>query len=305
MKIAAITVSYNDSYKIKEWKRWHSEYKDCLDLHVIVDNGSTQEELSLLEEFFPFSIIIKLGYNGGSTKAYNEGIRYALSRPEITHIALIGNDVRIQSAGLLECVKLLEADTQLGMVSPILLNADSNVVADFGDIITKDLSLIEFGKGKKLKEIPIDWRYCEAVTGGMNVSKRSFYETTVGLQDENLFMYSDEVDMGLRARKVGVKLAVTKDALSWHQHINPPGQTKRYPFSRYLIARNKTYLGKKHFGLKKSFEVFSHFFFLNLLVFAKNFFLFKWNMLEDPWWSMLGAVNGLVGNMKKNKYSSL
>lgn len=305
MKLASITINYNNGYKLKEWRKWYDEYKDSIGLHIIVDNGSQPDELELVEKTFPDSHIIKLGFNGGCTIAYSAGIRYALKQPDITHIALIGSDLRLEKEALIKCVELLESDPELGMVAPVLLNADSDVVADFGDIIADNLSLVEYGKGKHLKDIPVKWRYCEAVTGGMNVSKRSFYETTVGLQDEKLFMYSDEVDMGLRARKAGVKLAVTKEAVSWHQHINPPGLKARHPFSNYLIARNKVYLGKKHFGRVKQLKIFNKFFFQNLILYIKLLLTWKHNMLVYPRWAMIGAWNGLIGNMKENKYSKL
>lgn len=305
MKIAAVVITYNDDYKLKEWCQWHEEYKEEIALHIIVDNCSKPDYLYRVESLFPLSHIIKRISNGGCTSAYNDGIRYALSHPEITHIALIGNDIRLEKGALTKCVELLESDPQLGMVAPVLLNSDSDIVADFGDIIANDLTLKEFGKGEKISNIPVKWRYCEAVTGGMNISKRSFYETTVGLQDENLFMYSDEADMGLRARKAGVKMAVTKEALSWHQHINPPGNIKRHPFSRYLIARNKVYLAKKHFGRKKQLSIFNQFFFINLLHFIKCLVTFRWEQLVYPQWTMLGSINGLLGNMKENKYSKI
>lgn len=305
MNIAAIVITYNDGYKVKEWSHWYKEYKGELYKLIIVDNGSSQDYIKEVESLFPEAIIIKRTTNGGCTSAYNDGIRLALEDSEVTHIALIGNDIRLASGALTKCVELLESDTKLGMVAPVLLNADSDVVADYGCSINSDLSMNPFGVGKNINDLSPAIRYCEAVTGGMNVSKRSFYETSVGLQDENLFMYSDEVDMGMRAQKAGMKMAVTKEALSWHQHINPPGNKRRHPFSNYLIARNKVYLGKKHFGFGKQLSIFSHFFFINLLLWIKNFVTGKWSQLIYHRWSMIGAINGLVGNMKENKYSKL
>jgi len=305
MRLAGIIVTYNDSYKFKEWCRWYEEYKDELYKLIIVDNGSEPEYLHQVETYFVSAIIIKRDTNGGSTIAYNDGIRLALADPQVTHIALIGNDIRLSKGSLCKCVELLESDDTLGMVAPILLNADSDIVADFGDIISEELAMVCFGKDMRLEDIPVSWRYCEGVTGGMNVSKRSFYETTVGLQDENLFMYSDEADMAIRARKAGVKMAATKEAIAWHQHINPPGNKRRHPYSNYLIARNKVYLGGKHFGTGKKIRIFNHFFFLNFQYSIKCLISLKWSQLVYPRWAMLGAVNGLLGNMKENKYSKM
>lgn len=305
MKLAGIIITYNDAYKFKEWCNWYEEYKNELYKLIIVDNGSGAEYLKQVEGFFKDAIVIKRTTNGGCTSAYNDGIRCALEDPNVTHIALIGNDMRLTSGTLTKCVELLESNPELGMVAPVLLNADSDIVADYGCSINSDLSMNPYGVGMNVKDLNFDIRYCDAVTGGMNVSKRSFYETIVGLQDENLFMYSDEVDMGMRAKKAGVKMAVTKEALSWHQHINPPGNMRRHPFSNYLIARNKVYLGKKHFGYSKQLSIFFHFFFSGLLSYSKNLLLMRWNQLIYPRWTMIGAVNGVLGNMKENKYSKL
>lgn len=305
MKLAGIIITYNDGYKFKEWCNWYQEYKDELFMLIIVDNGSEPEYLKQVEMVFKDAIIIKRTTNGGCTGAYNDGIRKALEDSEVTHIALIGNDCRLATGALTKCVELLDSDPELGMVAPVLQNADSDIVADFGCTINKYLTMNPFGVGMKVNEIPQNVRYCEAVTGGVNVSKRSFYEMIVGLQDEKLFMYSDEVDMGLRAKKVGVKMAVTKNALSWHQHINPPGNKMRHPFSNYLIARNKVYLGGKHFGRGRQIFIFNYFFFTGLLLYVKNILFFHWNQLIYPRWAMIGAINGLIGNMNENKYSKL
>lgn len=305
MRIIGVVITYNDGYKFKEWCHWYEEYREELYKLIIVDNGSEPDYLQMVESYFKDAIIIKRTSNGGCTSAYNDGIRRALEFSEVTHIALIGNDIRLEKGSLTKCVELLDSDECLSMVAPILLNADSDIVADFGCSINSDLSMNPYGVGQSLANLIHVTRYCDCVTGGMNVAKRSFYEATVGLQDENLFMYSDEVDMGLRARKAGVKMAVTKEAISWHQHINPPGMIRRHPYSNYLIARNKVYLGGKHFGVGKKISLFNRFFFHNLLVLLGYLFTLKWKDLKYPCWSMLGACYGLVGNMNPNRYSSL
>lgn len=304
MKIAVVVITYNDDYKLKEWRHWHEEYEDDIALHIIVDNSSKPEYLKQVEELFPDSVILKRDSNGGCTSAYNDGIRYALSRPDITHIALVGNDIRIEKGALIKCVELLDSDEQLGMVAPVLLEADSDIISDFGDIISSKLILSQYGEGVRLKDMPIKQRYCEAVTGGMNISKRSFYER-VGLQDENLFMYSDEADMGLRAKPLGIKMAVTLEAKSWHQHIKSPVVIKHHPYSSYLIARNKVYLAYKHFDSQKVREIFNYYFWNGLSHYVTCLIRFRFDRAQSFRWQMLGAWYGLRKNMKPNKYSSL
>ena len=305
MKLAGVVITYNDGYKVKEWAHWYQEYKDELYTYIIVDNGSDSNYLQQLESIFSNAIIIKRKTNGGCTSAYNDGIRKALEDPEVTHIALIGNDIRLMKGSLTKCVELLESDRNLGMVAPVLLKADSDIVADFGCSINDDLSMNPYGVGVKVSELNPLFRYCEAVTGGMNVSKRSFYETTVGLQDENLFMYSDEVDMGIRAKNAGVKMAVTKEALSWHQHINESKTGRRHPFNSYLVGRNKVYLANKHFGKKKRNKEFIFMLRQALLFSCYRVVKGQFSFIREEIWKVRGAYNGLKGNMEPNRFSHL
>lgn len=305
MKIAAITITYNDDYKFKEWVEHYNEYKDELFLHIIVDNGSKPEYLTLVEKTFVNSIIIKRTTNGGCTNAYNDGIRLALSNQEVDSIMLIGNDMKLEVGGITKCYEFLKSDTNLGMIEPIILEKDSMIINDFGCKITKKLFMKSYMAGKNILEIVENYHYADAVTGGMNLATREFYEV-VGLQDEKLFMYSDEVDMGIRAQKKGFQMAATKEAIAWHQHINENKvDNKRHPYSKYLIARNKVYLAKKHFGISRSLYVFN-FFFINSI---KRYIIsvMKWKRFEmkEVKYQLFGAISGIVNNMKPNKFSQL
>lgn len=303
MKIAAITITYNDDYKFKEWVEHYNEYKDELFLHIIVDNGSKPDYLNLVEKTFVNSTIIKRTTNGGCTSAYNDGIRLALSNPDVDAIILIGNDIKLEPGGIIKCYEFLKSDPSLGMIEPVLLEKDSMIINNFGCEITKKLTMKSYMAGKHISELVENYHYAEAVAGGMNLATREFYEV-VGLQDEKLFMYSDEVDMGLRAKKLGIKMAATKDAFAWHQHINENKiVNKRHPFSMYLIARNKVYLARKHFGRRESITEYFYFIFISTKQLTIQIVKMRKSYIIDHMWSIIGAFNGLIGNMKPNKYS--
>lgn len=303
-KIAVISITMNDHYKINEWRRWFNEYKEEVNSLIIIDNNSELSYRNELKRIFPEAIIIELGFNGGCTIAYNCGIRKALSDKNITHIALIGNDIRLEKGALTKCVERLNNNPSLGMLAPVLLDADSDIVGDYGCAISNKLTMIPYGVGQPYSQLDCEFRYCDAVTGGMNVAKREFYEI-VGLQDEKLFMYSDEVDMGLRAKLCGVRLGVTKDAKSWHQHVNPNGTTRRLPFSSYLIGRNKVYLARKHFGFFRAIYVFAMFVVNVVKGYVKCILRMQFERTKDYNWMFLGAIKGLFNDMRPNRYSSL
>ena len=139
---------------------------------------------------------------------------------------------------------------------------------------------------------------CETVAGGMNLARREFYEQ-VGLQDNLLFMYSDEVDMGLRAKKLGVNLAVTTEAKAWHQHLNAGGGKHRMFYTSYLMGRNKVYLAKKHFGFWRSAEQLAFHSFLFFKGVVGN--VFHKEKLMHQLYFIRGSWNGFTGDMELGK----
>lgn len=303
MKIAAITITLNDDYKFKEWCENYEKYKDELYLHIIIDNNSTIDYKKMVTNYFTNSVIIDMGYNGGCTASYNKGIQYALNDSKVDAIVLIGNDMLIKEGHLTKLYSFLLSDKRYGMVEPIILETDSRI-NDFGCEISKKLILKPYLQGRQLIDINESYHISSTVTGGMNMATRKFYEE-VGLQDENLFMYSDEVDMGLRAKKKGFLMAATKEAIAWHMHINESNKDRRHPFSRYLIARNKVYLGRKHFGTIRALYIFNYFMYNSMKGFIINTLRWKPIILREYKWQLYGAIAGLLNNMKPNKYSSL
>lgn len=244
MKIAGITMTMNDGFKFDEWCKWYEEYKDELYIHIVVDNASDPSYLKKVKDYFKNSIIIERPSNGGCTAAYNDGIKKALEFKEVDAIALCGNDCRFKKGALTEMYHFLFSKPEFGMVGGVVFKKDSDIVEDFGDTVNWIGVPKENYRNCKYEDLP-ESKVVSFVPGGINMSKRIFYEK-VGLQDENLFMYNDEFDMFYRAKKIGFVEAVTKKALTWHQHIPNhivPGMRRKMSF---LIGRNRVYIIKKH-----------------------------------------------------------
>jgi len=299
MKLAAITITYNDDYKFNEWCENFSSYKDVIYKSIIVDNGSEKEYLNKVKESFPNSFIIERSSNGGCTAAYNDGIKFALQDEQVDTILLVGNDILISADSLKLMYLTLKNHDDIGMVGSLMFKKDSNeIIEDFGCSIDSNLYLKVHSTGKCFDLTLPDIKIVDTVPGGLNMSTRSFYEK-VGFQDEKLFMYSDEVDMGLRAIKSGFKMAVLRDAKSWHQHINPNGRNIRLPYSAYLIGRNKIYLAYKHFGFIKVLKVFLY----QLFCFAKLFIAsFKHLSFTYSKWFLIGVFSGIFRTNRFDKY---
>lgn len=272
MKIAVIQITYNDDYKFKEWCGWYEEYKNEIDVHIVVDNGSKPEYLAQVKSYFKDSVIIERTFNGGCTAAYNDGIRYALQDPEIDAISLLANDIKVAPGFFKTLYDFLYSKDEYGMVGPVFLFKDSETkVSTFGDAINRfgiphlTYRRMEWGELPESQEIAY-------MGGGCNLSKRAFYEK-VGLQDENLFMYNDEMDMYFRAIKCGFKEASIKYAKAWHYHIsNNQSDDKDMPYKMAFInGRNRVYIIKKHFSVIKGALFFIYMLATETIVLLRDF----------------------------------
>ncbi len=302
MGISAITIFCNESFRIPKWKEYYSEYRKDIDLYIIVDNNSNKKEYEILKESFPTEIIIHLDKNMGVTGAYNAGLKECFNHKEIDAVAFIGNDIKIENNGLKKLYDFLMSDDKFGEVSPILLKKDSMIIEDNGDYFTKNLVMNEYDIGKNIDK-NIKSHISDGLPGAMNMAKIEMYNK-IGLMDEKLFMYSDEVDMGIRAKNAGYLFLSYPNVKAWHQHEFVPGKTNRLPFSNYLVARNKVYLAGKHYGFWRKIYVYFSMLYISIKTIIKGIFLRDKSQIKSGNWQIKGANRGLFNIMKHNKYSN-
>jgi GT2 family glycosyltransferase/glycosyltransferase involved in cell wall biosynthesis len=98
---------------------------------VIVDNGSIDGSVAVLRRLFPEVRIVENGANLGFAEGCNRALR---DRAGIDAIALVNNDATVDPGWLRPLVAALEADQEVGAVSPKLLFATDfiTVAVDVG-----------------------------------------------------------------------------------------------------------------------------------------------------------------------------
>lgn len=302
MRIAGVSMTYNDGYKLKEWVSHYQTYKDQLECFVIVDNGSEKEYKEQLKASFPDAVIIERNTNGGCTAAYNDGIRYVLENTEIEAIAIIGNDIKVTTNCLPELYDYLFSDKQLGIVSSAILFKDSDKIDNYGHVL-KGFSVECCNRDESIGMIAEKRKYTDLVSGGFTMAKREFY-LTAGLQDEALFMYCDELDTTFKARQYKYKIGVISNEYAWHWHIDDPVKKKRASASRYLISRNRIYLAKKYKGKSTTIkQVFRGGVESPLALSLQAIKCRNKDYFNDAKYSFIGTIHGIIGKMYTNKYT--
>ena len=197
---------------------------------IVVDNASTDGSLRLLRESYPEVRALALSRNGGFTGAVNEGIRQA--RGEI--IALLNNDTEADPAWLAELVRAFAEHPEVTFcASKLLLFDRRDILHSAGDFYRIDGIPGNRGVWQR-DEGQFDQAFeVFGACGGAAAYRRSLFDD-VGLFDEDLWMYCEDVDLNLRARSAGHHCRFVPTARIYHRLSASGGG----PLASYYCGRN-------------------------------------------------------------------
>ena len=242
-----MTLTRNDWHCLEQWRKFYEGYAAALDWHIVVDNASVPEYRQKIQKLFPQSVHLQREVNGGTTGAYDTGIRWVLeNHPEVDAIMLIANDIRISAADVGKLYDRLMRDPDTGAMAPVLLQRDDKTICAFGERLFDNFGLDRLHDGEAFEpdRLPPE-QPSECLPGGMCMVKTEVYRK-VGLQDESLFMYFDENEFFYRTTQAGYKLAALRDAVAAHCHIVTEGKGNDSGLAWFYINRNQLLLCRQY-----------------------------------------------------------
>lgn len=164
--------------------------------------------------------------NIGFAAAVNKGVRKAL-KSAATHVLLLNPDVIINSNDL---QKLLKIDGDI--VSPILkFRRQGEWIYDFGGKVNWVFGRtvhIETASDQRL----VTSDQSDYVSGACMLIRREVIEK-IGFFDEGFFLYFEDVDFCLRAKRAGFKMAVNPKIVVPHAIFE-----QRYSHDKFKIQQN-------------------------------------------------------------------
>jgi len=179
---------------------------------TVVDNGSVDNSLELLEKKFPEVKIVSFETNRGFSVAVNAGIESTKSE----WILLLNNDMEVASDCLEQLVSGILGNSGYDFFSLKMMNfAERELIDGAGD------AMLRGGVGYRLGTLEKDGprfqadRECFGACGGAALYKRENFEK-VGLFDADFFAYLEDVDLNLRMRRGGLKALYLSKAIVFH-----------------------------------------------------------------------------------------
>jgi GT2 family glycosyltransferase len=244
--IKVIIVTYNSTRSITACLGALTESTKNFGLDItIVDSASSDDTVILLEaQPIPRVQIIALKENVGYAGGNNVALRAIKDYKAYAAILIINPDILLPAGTLDYLVALLQSDARIGMVSPAIYPFQGATTAETSAQLKKRRSLWG-GKGA------IAWVEqpglanvfrVDRLPGCCLLAKPALFEK-VGWFDENYFLYWEELDLCLRARRAGYYLLVCADILIQHN----AGETER-SHRIYYMARNQFYYALKNYN---------------------------------------------------------
>ena len=200
---------------------------------IVVDDASPDDTAERLRKAFPNLTIIELKDNVGFARACNIGIRAGVADV----VVLVNSDVEASPDMTSLLVDALKVNG-VGSAFPLLLAPDGSVDS-FG--IVADVTLAGFVRyhGAPVDVVVDDTRWPAVGPYGAVAAYRRTALSEVGLLDENIFMYGEELELAFRLRAAGWRSAAVRAARG--VHVGGVSSGLGSPRQRYLSAFGRGY----------------------------------------------------------------
>lgn len=178
---------------------------------AIVDNGSTDDSLAILEGEYPEVRVVRWEANRGVAAAFNEGVRQC--RGDL--LCLLNNDMELDGEFLAKMVDAMDCNPEAGAAAAKILFIDRRTINSTGDFYGQDgvpgnrgVHEIDHGQYDSAD-------FVFGASGGAAVFRRRLFDE-IGFFDEGLVSYCEDVDWAWRMQLAGYRCAYVPGAIAYH-----------------------------------------------------------------------------------------
>ncbi|QMS90657.1 glycosyltransferase family 2 protein [Nostoc edaphicum CCNP1411] len=214
ISVSIILVNYNGAEVLPDCLNSIKKFIDIPSYEIIVvDNASSDSSVELITDKFPEVHLLRQAENRGFGAGNNAGAKVASGE----FLFLLNTDTILTSNILPHLLELMQADPQVGIIGPKLLNRDGSLQISVSPALgikgeyqarnmhrdylnNSEQNLIE-QRFQEIQEVDI-------IVGAAFFIRSSLFHELGGF-DENFFMYFEESDLCQRAQYQGYKIIYT------------------------------------------------------------------------------------------------
>jgi GT2 family glycosyltransferase len=264
MTLVSIVVNYNGATDTIRCVESLTRADHAPHLVIVVDNASTDDSLRALgawatahgyptvdERAFadraldaPVTLVASatnVGFAGGC----NIGMRVVVRHHPSAWILLLNNDATIAPDAIRAMIEAAAGFDDLGAIGATVLRDDRpDVVELLGGATVNRLGMVTAIGAGTARSAPRPATVNMDYVSGCCLLTRADVVNRVGLMDERYFLYSEDVDWGLRMRHAGLRLAYSPHAEV--RHKGGAAVVHRSPVHDYFMVRGALMLVQKH-----------------------------------------------------------
>lgn len=261
--VAVIIVTYNSADQIEACLSTLLAQRATITQEVIVvDNDSQDETVSIIKEKFPDVRLFTPGENLGFAKAVN----FAAQQTEAEYVLLLNPDTEVLDNAVDKVHAFAQQNPRYGLYGGRTLKEDGKTLersSCWGQPTPWSLFLFATGLSTIFRHNTFfdpeslgKWerdsvREVGVITGCFLLASKDAWEKIGGF-DEHFWLYGEDVDLAISARKAGFYPVITPDAVTIHE----VGQSSTSAQKMIWLHRGKVSLIKKHWsGLPRSLSL--------------------------------------------------
>jgi len=217
---------------------------------VVVDNGSSDGSVEAVRAAYPEVHVVENGRNLGFAGGNNAGLRHAFERGGQWAV-LVNNDATLAPDAIDRLRRAAVEHPAAGMLAgKVFFDEPPDRIWFAGQRFWPAFGYSGRPRGYGRRDGPRyrrAYRTDRAAGAFMAVSRR--VADAVGLLDDDLFAYVEDVDWCCRARAAGFEIWFVPDALAWHRVSASTGGERASTHALYYGVRNTIAVSERHLPL--------------------------------------------------------
>lgn len=267
---------------------------------LVVDNNSSEKLNLQSKSLGKIQLeVIKNKENLGFSGGHNIGIKHALKNGA-DYVVILNNDTYVDENFLKELLKVAETDDKNGVLSPKIYFAPGfeyhknryskeeigkifwygGGEMDWANVISHHRGVDEVDKGQFNKV-----QQTELATGCCMLLKKEVFDR-VGIFDDKFFLYYEDADLTMRAKKKGFKVIYVPKSVIWHKNASSAGGSGSL-LQDYYITRNRLIFGFRFAPIRSK-----------LALFRESLYL----LFKGREWQRRGILDFYLGRLGKGSY---
>lgn len=209
---------------------------------IVADDGSTDASHEVSTRFGATFVAAPRGRTGFAATA-NRGIRAATG----DWILLLNNDTEFAPTTVKALGEAFDRAPDAAMIAPLVLSLRDRLTIDSaGMLLFPDATARPRWHGERVEARSLREEDVLVPSGAAAAFRRSWLDR-VGLLDEGMTSYLEDIDLGLRIRRAGGRAVFVPAAVVFHWFSGTTGALS--PTKARLIERNHTTVAARHLPL--------------------------------------------------------